>query len=106
MTYLKVCSSRIELVGSAEKTINISIGLDELEYPPTCDYDNIEHGIDNGYEDSDSITDVTVDGWYVRDVVEKDTHLKLADKHRELVQDLLKMTTIKQVQKRLKQVKK
>ena len=106
MTYLKVCSSRISLHGSADRNITVSLGLDEIECSPSDDYEAIELGIENGYYDSDYDTmDVNVDGWYVRDVVEKDVHAKLAEKHRELVQDLRKMTNIKQVQKRLKQVK-
>jgi len=103
--YLKVCSSRITLRGSADRSITVSLGLDELECPPNDEHECIELGIESGYYDSDyDTTDVNVDGWYVRDVVEKDVHAKLAEKHRELVRDLRKMTNIKQVQKRLKQV--
>ena len=103
MGYLKVDSSHISLRGSVDKTMQVDICIDEIQSRP---YD-LESCIEEvAYDNNDGeISDVNVDGWYVYGVVEEAKYNTLQNQHRELMQDLLKMTSIKQVQKRLKQVK-
>lgn len=104
MGYLKVSSYRIELRGSVEKQCHISLDLDNVSCPGD-EHTSIEEAADYDCDDGD-ITDVTVEGWYVQDVVEEEKYKSLQNEHRMLLEDLRKMTNIKQVQKRLKQVKK
>lgn len=103
MGYLKVSSYRIELRGSVEKAMHISLDLDSISCPGD-EHTSIEEAAD--YDGDGDITDVTVEGWYVQDVVEEEKYKSLQNEHRMLLEDLRKMTNIKQVQKRLKQVKK
>ena len=103
MGYLKVHSYRIELRGSVEKAMQISLDLDSISCPGD-EHTSIEEAAQYDCDDGD-ITDVTVEGWYVQGVVEEEKYESLQNEVRVLLEHLRKMTNIKQVQKRLKQVK-
>lgn len=106
MGYLKVQAYRIELRGSVDKTMHVCIDIDSISCPGD-EPASIETAAQDDCDCYDGdITDVTVEGWYVQGVVEEEKYKSLQNEHRMLLEDLRKMTNIKQVQKRLKQVKK